>query len=151
MTRRLVCGAVLLLSLGIPVAARECISSTFTQAAKVYPFVLLGRAVTSKDDSVPGYRGAFSVAEVEVRQVWKGTVGKQVRLYQHFTAERIDFENAIGVDFVIFARALTAEELTLYSVPPNIVALAVDYCASKPAAGQDLTSLGKSRPPVGLY
>jgi hypothetical protein len=152
MTRRLLCAAVVILSLCGPVAGRECAFVTFAQAAKVYPFVLLGRAVTSKNEIVRGNRGMYSVIEFEVRQVWKGTTTKRIRLYQTLSAEHMHFEKTLGVDFVIFARPLTDKELAFYSGPPNTDALTADYCASKPAAGQDLTSLGQSRPPaVGLF
>src|SRR5688500_12075157 len=65
MTRLVVCGSVLLLCLCVPVAARECILATLTQAAKPYPFVLLGRVATSTDHVLVD-RGGFSVIEVDV-------------------------------------------------------------------------------------
>ena len=127
-------------------AAGECVSATFEQAAKVYPIVLAGRAVSSRDH-FPGDRGAFSETIFQVERVWKGSPPKHVSLYQPFTHDRIDFTGVVGVEYVVFARPLTSEERARYSVASEVDAFHVDYCVSKPAIKGDLASLGKSYPP----
>ena len=128
-------------------AAGECVSATFEQAAKAYPIVFAGKALSSVDH-VPGDRGMFSETTFQVERVWKGNPPKQVSLYQPLFAERIDFTGVTGVEYVVFARPLSSDERIRYSVPPNVAAFHVDSCVSKPTIKGDVASLGKSYPPA---
>jgi hypothetical protein len=141
--------AIMLLTLCAPVAARECVSpSSLELTAKYFPVVLSGRAVSSRDEVLSDDRGMFSEVVFNVQRLWKGNTPRQIRLYQPITPDRIQFGDAIGVEYVVFARELSAAQRVLYSVPPNVTGLTIDYCASKPASGRDLTPLGKSRMPA---
>ena len=125
--------------------AGECVGMTFEQSAKFFPIVLAGKAISSGDRALANGRGMVSDTTFQVERVWKGDVPKQINLYQRVTADSIDFADVIGVEYIVFAKPLTADERISYSVPPDVAAFDVNFCLSQPASKGNV--MGKSYPP----
>jgi hypothetical protein len=110
--------------------------------------VFLGRVVAARYEITKETGVTHSVLTVAVEQLWKGTTSKQIQFFQPLIAGGINFQEAIGVEYVIYAKALTPELRVRYNLSPTGPSgYIADNCWSEPSRLVDLKALGPSRPP----
>ena len=128
------------------VVSAECPLLTVSQAMVLPTTVAVFSGTVSDIEESAG--AVAHVVTFDVQRVWKGTLTRQVSLYQLNTVDAIPF--SAGVPYVIVAYRLRPEERELSGTIQRAPALGVASCVSRTLEQAerlgDLRELGPGRP-----
>ncbi len=128
------------------VVSADCPPVTVSQGMALPTTVAVFSGIVSDIEESAG--AVAHVVTFDVQRVWKGTLTRQVSLYQLNTVDAIPF--SAGVPYVIVAYRLRPEERELSGTIQRAPALGVASCVSRTLEQAerlgDLRELGPGRP-----